>query len=264
MNALSKSIGTAVTRSDRGAVLTREPQICDNPELFWSDQMWEKTLDVGSPRSTRLSAIVSNLIAMDLTHPSPQCKQRLVGMLGLTDDWIGDNATNAKVALGELTEALRKARPSPQNFKRPHLVNSPRDPTTACEVIEGFAERVYGDTTPALDPPYTTELIDAAVRNTVLRWANRSVRDSAPAAAANLADGSDVALRRTPTLHVNLGGATAPGAPTPQNMQQFQHQHMMQVKSMISMRAIILILFQIGLLELGQFIMSGQEVFLTV
>ena len=86
-----------------------------------------------------------------------------------------------KSHLGELTDVLTKHRPPKGVSQRPHLVDYPVDPTTACDAIDGFSDRVYGrGDGPSCNPPFSSTDIDDVVRNSVLRWSNKSVRGDAP------------------------------------------------------------------------------------
>ena len=59
----------------------RKPQVCCNPELFFSDVMWQRVHDNTKQRPDRIKAASDILISMDLTHPCPQTKQRVIAML---------------------------------------------------------------------------------------------------------------------------------------------------------------------------------------
>ena len=181
INMLSTAIDKAVSRNDRSPIKDRKPQNVDNIEVFFTDALWEQALDVSKARTVRMTEIVSFLIRMDFTNPDPKVKQRIVAILSLTDGWIRDNQTNAKVALGELTDVLNKHRPPKGASPRAHLVDYPVGPTEACDAIDGFADRVYGRSDgPSSNPPYSCTDIDDVVRNSVLRWSNKQVRDDAP------------------------------------------------------------------------------------
>ena len=237
INSLSASLDTAVQRSQKCVIMhtDRKPQSCENPEVFWSDAMWERTMDPNAPRSRRISDVVSFLMSMDLTNPDPQCKQRIVAMLALGDSWIQANPTNAKVALDELSAALKKFRPAQTTDSRPHLREFPKTPADAINVIDGFVERVYGEGgTPSVDPPFSTADIDTYVRTFVLRWTHKNVRsDAAPhsgAASSGYAGGSAVALCRRPTRPMQID-LHDDNVPNPMQMMQNMHQqtmHMMQ------------------------------------
>ena len=165
VHSLSTSLDVAVQHNERGnSCLDRKPQVCPNVEVFWSDQMWDQTLDDRKPRHARIRFIVDTLISMDLTAPDERCKQRLVAMLSLGDAWIREDAKNAKQTQDELTKALRKHRPPTRLLRRPHFVNFPASAFDACELLEGFEERVYGPNGhPSDEPPYDSKDIDAAV-----------------------------------------------------------------------------------------------------
>ena len=181
INLLSAALDKAVAKGDRSPIKDRKPQNVDFIEVFFTDDLWTKALDVSKTRTVRMTEIASFMIRMDFTNPDPKVKQRLVAILSLTDGWIRDNQTNAKVALGELTDVLNKHRPPKGVSQRPHLVDYPVDPTTACDAIDGFSDRVYGrGDGPSCNPPFSSTDIDDVVRNSVLRWSNKSVRGDAP------------------------------------------------------------------------------------
>ena len=97
----------------------RKPQVLLHPELFFSDSMWQRVHDISNQRPSRIKAASDILISMDLTHPCPQTKQRVIAMLARGDPWIQLCATNAQTALDELTEQLRRDRPPPKSQHRP-------------------------------------------------------------------------------------------------------------------------------------------------
>ena len=238
INMLSTALDAAVTKHDKAATMhgDRKVQRCETIELFWTDKLWADVLDINTSRDVRYTRLTTFLFAMDLTNPDPKLKQRLIAMMGLGDPWIRASATNARTALGELTTALTKLRPPKGATQRSHLTDYPRDPAKACEVIEGFATRVYKgeDDQPSLNPPYSSTDIDGIVRDTVLRWNHKSVRGDAPVGA--------LAHTRQPTLPLmaprppsmrpftlNLGGG---GDADPQNQQIQQMQAQMQMQQM--------------------------------
>ena len=187
---LSSALDAAVQRSSRRSMSAkgeRKPQVLEHPELFLSDTMWDHILDQRQPRCTRMAYLANVCCNMDLTNPDPRCKQRLVSILGLTDEWIQANPENAKQCMEELGVELRKARPSPRAAERPHIVEYPRNPEIAIAMIDGFAARVYpnGDG-PSIDPRYTSAQISDISRNTVLRWSHTNVRAHAPGRAQSL------------------------------------------------------------------------------
>jgi hypothetical protein len=184
IHTLSTAIDACVHRYDKATNTAfagdRKPQRCDNIETFFTDRLWELSSDTSKPRSVRIQSIVEFSVSMDLTNPNPQCKQRIVAILGLTDGWIVDNATNAKVVLQEVTDAFSKYRPHPRARLRAHVVEFPMNPSDACAAIDDFAERVYGADVPSADPPYTTADIDNNARGTILRWSSKAVRHNNP------------------------------------------------------------------------------------
>ncbi len=64
--------------------------------------MWDHILDQRQPRCTRMAYLANVCCNMDLANPDPRCKQRLVSILGLTDEWIQTNPGNAKQCMEEL------------------------------------------------------------------------------------------------------------------------------------------------------------------
>ena len=251
ISGLSNAVDAAITRTDRTRhPENRQPQVCHYPEVFWTDAMWEKTLN--SPRHKRIAEVVEFLIAMDLTHPDPKCKQRLVAMMGLNDSWISDNPTNAKSTMADLGECLKKARP-PAASARPHIVNFPHDAAAACEVIEDFAERVYpgADNGPSLEPLYSSQDIDIALQGAVLRWSHRNVRDSAPRDRQGIqcgGGGSAVELRKGKTMHINTRGQ---GDGTAASMQQMQQQYWQQMQQMQQMQMQMAMTMPFGMPGMG-------------
>jgi len=266
INSLSQALDLAVTHYDRaGLQVDRKCQSCDTIELFWSDQMWSHTLEDSKPRTVRIASIVAFVVAMDLTNPDPKCKQRIVAMMGLGDEWIRDNPTNAKVVLGELTDALKQARPPLCSLARPHLVEYPKDPAAACIAIEGFAFRVYGHKSePTAQPPYTSTDIDDLCRKTVLRWTNKSVRMDAPRSAAS-ASGACLPLARPPAqnmqhrapFNVDLG---ALDMSNPQHVQHAQMQQMQQA-AMTNMMNMNMMMMGGGFMPPGMFGGGGMAPF---
>lgn len=250
ISVLSHSLDVALQRKERlqSTILDRKSQRCDNIEVFWSNQMWEHTLDATKVRADRMKYVVSVLISMDLNLPDPLCKQRLISMMGLGDAWIAESSTNAKKALDELTLCLQKHRPGPRALQRPHVVPYPLTPGAACEVIEGFADRVYGpDGGPSDEPIYTTKDIDTAVESTVLRWSNKAVRGDAPQGSASAALGGRPQLQlsfRAPPPNLNIcrdggafqvGGEAADGAANWQQYMQMMQMQQMQMMHMMGM-----------------------------
>ena len=223
----------AVKRHEQAANFMgdRKPQECPNPELFFTDGLWAQALDQTKSRSQRMDDVAAFLMKMDLTNPNPACKQRLVAILGLADPWIKASAVNAKTAYTDLSDALSKARPPPKSRVRPHLVSYPLDPSSACDVIENFAERVYGDGEgPSDNPPYTSDDIEKNVRESVLRWSNKAVREDAP-----LQRQQTTVLQRQATAPLQL--ALDPGANMPPNRQAQQQMAQMQQMMMASQMA---------------------------
>lgn len=222
INELAKALDAAVQNGEDTAKRpVRKPQDCANPETFWTDDLWAITLDGGKPRRQRLDAISDHLVLMDLTNPDPACKSRIVAMMGLGDPWISESSANAKTVLVELGESLKRARPPPSSAARPHVKSFPANPAAACAEIDGFAERVYGESgQPSDAPQFTSRDIDAAHRGACLRWNHKSVRDAAPS---------------RPPLQLNLGhGNVASGMPPMHGMhgpgmQQPLMQGMMQM-----------------------------------
>jgi hypothetical protein len=229
VSVISKGLDTAVTRYQRMSIVRgkRDPQSCDNPEVFFSNEMWERMLTTTQPRSRRIAEMANIIISMDLTHPNVACKQRLVAILALGDDWIQASADNAKQCLDELTETLRKARPPLSGATRPHMIDFPKTPADAVMAIEGFAERVYsGDNVPSEDPPYNTADIDTLSRGVAKRWTHKSVRASAPRPGLPAASSGEqqLAVRAPMLLHLNR----PPAATDPLQEMQQQHMQMMQ------------------------------------
>ena len=80
-----------------------------------------------------------------------------------------------------LTDVLNKHRPPKGTSQRAHLVDYPLGPAEACDAIDAFTDRVYGrNDGPSSSPPHSCKDIDDVVRNSVLRWSNKQVRDDAP------------------------------------------------------------------------------------
>ena len=102
INLLSTAIDKAVSREDRSPIEDRKPQSVDNIEVFFTADLWTQAIDVSKVRTERMTDIVSFRIRMDFTNPDPKVKQRLVAILSLTDGWVRDNQTNAKVAFGRV------------------------------------------------------------------------------------------------------------------------------------------------------------------
>jgi hypothetical protein len=255
INSLSQALDRAVTHHDKAAIhlSDRKPQSCDNVELFWSDQMWSHTLEDAKPRLTRIASIVAFLMSMDLTNPDPKCKQRIVAMLGLGDEWIRSNPTNAKIVLSELTDALKKARPPLSSTTRPHLTIYPKDPASACIAIDGFGFRVYGhDSEPTAMPPYTTADIDDLCRKTVLRWTNKSVRMDAPGAAVCL----PFARQPAPNMHASAPfnvNVSTPNMSNQQHMSNPQHMQQMHQAAMANMMQMQMMMMGGGFMQPGMF-----------
>jgi hypothetical protein len=240
INLLSAALDKAVAKSDRSPIKDRKPQSVDNIEGFFTDDLWAKALDVSKTRIARMTDIVSFMFRMDFTNPDPKVKQRLVAILSLTDGWIRDNQTNAKVALGELTDVLNKHRPPKGASQRPHLVDYPVDPTSACDAIDGFAERVYGRSDgPSNIPPYSCNDIDDVVRNSVLRWSNKQVRDDAPKHGAPVLPVHQQYWGRPPPMGRQMTSPTlaveGPHDAANQQMQMMHGMMQMQQQQMMSM-----------------------------
>ena len=83
-------------------LVDRAPQSLDYIGLFWTDALWEVTVDGNIPRSKLLVSISQHLMKMDFTNPIPKVKQRIVDMLALGDSWIVQSAVNAKTVLDDL------------------------------------------------------------------------------------------------------------------------------------------------------------------
>ena len=127
--------------------------------------------------------------------PDVPTKRRVVGILGHGDPWIRDTPDNAKITLDDLSEELRRSRPSRTNDA--HITEFPMYPHELENLIEGFIETVYGTHGPSDDPPITTDELDALQRGIVSRWNNKKVRRSsaapAPASDALAIRGNDSA-----------------------------------------------------------------------
>ena len=74
INSIASAFNKAVERGARHHTLReeRKPQTCDNVEVFWSNPMWERTLDTSKTRSRRMADVASILVSMDLTNPNPK------------------------------------------------------------------------------------------------------------------------------------------------------------------------------------------------
>ena len=229
IHGLSEALDTAVRKFDKTSVAApdRKVQICNSIEHFWTDNLWTNSHDTTTDRKRRLETIAVFLCTMDLTNPDPACKQRICAMVGLGDPWVRASATNAKVCLDDLGTALKKIRPPARLVTRPHIVLFPRDPAAACEVIDGFLERVYPDEGPSESPPFSTADIDALMRDTVLRWSNKNVRGDAPGAGAH----APMSLNLDSP---NPGHTSQPQSPMHQ-MQQMQQMAMMAMMPMMQM-----------------------------
>ena len=183
IRVLSQSLYRAVSRTHAALSPSsgnRSVQTLDNIELFWTDALWEVSLDHKIPRPKRWASIAHFLVSMDLTNPCPKVKQRIIAMCSLGDPWIAQSSANAKTALDEFTRVLAKIRPPAKDCPRAHLTSYPADPVEASAAIEGFADRVYGPSgSPADAPPRSSQDIDNMARDSVLRWASKSVRSEA-------------------------------------------------------------------------------------
>ena len=162
LNSIATALDAAVQKAARAEAIgtERKPQNCENVELFFTAKLWELAHDQTAHRNIRYGRIADFLMTMDLTTPGPKCKHRLVGIMAIADPWMQASTTNAKTALDDFTEVLRKRRTPKAECTRAHIVDYPRTPEIACSVIDGFAERVYGSDEPGPDPPFSTADID--------------------------------------------------------------------------------------------------------
>jgi hypothetical protein len=220
INQLSEALDVAVHHASSPKFPERKPQHCDNPENFWTDELWASTLDKSATRPKRLEAVCEFLVNMDLANPDPATKQRIVSMLALGDEWIASDPANAKVVYGELGAALDRERPPRAAMSLPHVRGFPNTPSDACAAIDDFAERVHGESgQPSNSPPKTAADIDTMQRDQVLRWTKKSVRDAAPTTTATLKRAMTAPLLDLHTQQPGGAGRCLPSFQLAQGMQ---------------------------------------------
>ena len=262
INQFSEAFDVAAHHASSPKLPDRKPQHCDNPENFWTDELWDITLDKSATRIKRLGAVAEFLMSIGLTNPDPATKQRIVSMLALGDEWIASDPANAKVVYGELGTALDRVRPPRAAMSRPHLRDFPNTPSDACAAIDGFADRVYGESGHASNsPPKTAADIDKIQRDHALRWTKKSVRDAAPATAATVRRATTV-----PPLELNMQQSSGAGRSIPkiqfaQDMQLPQGmqgmQGMMQLAMMASQMSMLQMMNGDGMQMMGGGGMQG-------
>jgi hypothetical protein len=236
--ALSQSLDRAVSRTHAALSPSsgnRGVQTLDNIELFWTDALWEVSLDHKIPRPKRWASIAHFLVSMDLTNPCPKVKQRIIAMCSLGDPWIAQSSANAKTALDEFTRVLAKIRPPAKDCPRAHLTTYPADPVEASAAIEGFADRVYGPSgSPADAPPRSSQDIDNMARDSVLRWTNKSVRSEARSSnfATTLRVPSSAQFRPPSSAHSGVPTLSLEEPPDQQTAMLQTMQQMMQMQQM--------------------------------
>ena len=173
----------------------RKSQNCSFIEHYLSDAHWAAILDPSKHREERYIAASNMFEAIKMPCPSPRVKQRMIAILASGDPWM-QHKENAKKALDSLGRVIRSRRGKP-NPEEPHVLWFPDDPSDMDGKFPGYMESVYAEGPPSIEPPMTSDDINALLDGRCLRGTHKSVR------------GATVDYRRRPCRSRTWVAATA-------------------------------------------------------
>jgi hypothetical protein len=156
--------------------ITRKVQKCDAIENYLTDTDFSKILDTHLSRPKRYEACCEILTRIKMPCPDPRVKRRLVAIMSSADEWM-QNPVNAKTTLDDLGTCIKGLRaPLPRAGAHEHVTCFDDDPADMEAQIPGYMESVYSGEAPSVEPPVTTDEIDAILAGRCLRATHKSVR----------------------------------------------------------------------------------------